>query len=101
MTPAQTDKARAEFEAHIASAFDAEQTGVSPLAYGWMLDAYLAAYSRQQEVIDRLREALNAFMALDRSFATICDEHLNKIAVRDPMGRAVKLARAALKETAE
>lgn len=47
-----------------------------------------------------LLEALQAFMALDRSFSTICDEHLNELAA-DPrkLGdtpRAVKLARAAI-----
>lgn len=43
-----------------------------------------------------LLEALQAFMALDKSFTTTCDAHLDEIAKRDPMGRAVKLARAAI-----
>ena len=61
--------------------------------------AWQASASAHEEKIKRLREALEAFMALDRSFATICDEHLSEIAKNNPMGRAVQLARAALEST--
>jgi hypothetical protein len=43
-----------------------------------------------------LLEALKAFMALDRSFSTVCDAHLKEMAAKGPMARAVQLARAAI-----
>lgn len=46
--------------------------------------------------VPELLEALQAFMALDRSFTTICDAHLQEIAGKNSMARAVKLARAAI-----
>jgi hypothetical protein len=41
-----------------------------------------------------LLEALQAFMALDPTFASICDRHLNEMDT--PLGRAVRMARAAI-----
>ena len=52
-----------------------------------------------QSAVIELREALEAFMALDKSFGTVCAKHLDEIAKANPMGRAVKLARAALAAT--
>ena len=43
-----------------------------------------------------LLEALQAFMALDKSFSTTCQHHLNEMAKTGPMARAVQLARAAI-----
>lgn len=47
--------------------------------------------------IKEMREALEGFMALDRSFSTICDEHLSEM-VRSgsPMAMAVQRARSVL-----
>jgi hypothetical protein len=67
----------------------------------FMGEPQTASASSHQETVRKLREALEAFMALDKSFSTICDEHLEEMASdkkRGSMAHAVKLARAALKE---
>ena len=63
-------------------------------------DAKDFAIAALEEKVRRLREALTLFMALDPTFSTICQKHLDEmVADGEPMAVAVQAARAALKDT--